>query len=203
MSTLAQIQAGHLQKPSEQVPQDHPQPFPALLTCSRASGSLRELPQPRVSSATSRAHACSNSTESWLPNPGGSSQTPDSCPRLLICPPHRPGEPPPTPRPAPSGCPVNTVISHTHLDSCESGPPHPSWPAPNASCCLPGSQGLSWVFLCGLRFDGWVLKLSASWQVCRSSWMLPSCLCPSSLWPGSSLLAPRDTGPSLFSPCLP
>lgn len=48
-------------------------------------------------------------------------------------------EPLPTPRPAPSGCPVNRVISHPHLDSCESGPPHPSRLVPKDS---PGL--LSW-----------------------------------------------------------
>lgn len=41
----------------------------------------------------------SNSTRSSLPHPGGSLQTPDSCPRLLICPPHGPWEPLPTPLP--------------------------------------------------------------------------------------------------------
>lgn len=42
-----------LQKPSRQVPQDHALTPQALLTCSRASGSLGELLQLQVSSATS------------------------------------------------------------------------------------------------------------------------------------------------------
>lgn len=103
-------------------------------------------------------------------------------------------EPLPTPRPAPSGCPVNRVISYTHLDSCESGPPHPSQLAPRAACCPPGSQGLSWVFLRGPRSDGWLLELPASWQVCPSFWMPLSCICPPSLWPDSSAPAPRCMG---------
>lgn len=193
-----------LQKPSRQVLQDHP-PTPPQ-PCSPAH-------EPWGPSASSCSYRCPlppaeltpalTAPKSWLPNPGGSSQTPDSCPRLLICPPHRPGEPLPTPRPAPSGCPVNRLISHTHLDSCASGPPHPSRPAPKASCCPPGSQGFSWVFLRRLRCDGWVLELSASRQVCSSSWGFLSCLCPSSLWPGSSALALKDTGAfPLLSRCL-
>lgn len=200
----ARILAGHCRNPQDKCRRTTPSP---PKPCSPAH-------EPRGPSASSCSYKCPlppaeltpalTAPKSWLPNPGGSSQTPDSCPRLLICPPHRPGEPLPTSRPAPSGCPVNRLISHTHLDSCASGPPHPSRPAPKASCCPPGSQGFSPVFLRRLRCDGWVLELSASRQVCSSSWGFLSCLCPSSLWPGSSALALRDTGAfPLLSRCLP
>lgn len=76
-----------------------------------------------------------------------------------------PSHPPPR-HSAPTGCPVNRVISHTHLDSCESGLPHPSRPAPNASLLAPR---IPLVFLCGLRFDGWVLRAPGSRQV----WLQP------------------------------
>lgn len=91
-----------------------------------------------------------------LLHPRGSLQTPDSCPRLLICSPHGPQEPLLTSRPAPSGCLVNRVISHAHLDSCESGPLHPSWPAPKTSLGPLIPRSLLGV-LHGLRFGGWVL----------------------------------------------
>lgn len=102
-------------------------------------------------------------------------------------------------RPAPTGCPVNRVISHTHLDSCESGPPHPSRPAPDASLLAPR---IPLVFLCGLRFDGFS-ELLAPGKSGSSPWMPLFRLCPFSLWPDPSALAPSSTGTvsSLLSQC--
>lgn len=51
MPAWAQIQVGHLQKPSGQAPQDHPIPTPPCSPAHKPWGSLGELLQPPVASA--------------------------------------------------------------------------------------------------------------------------------------------------------
>ena len=67
---------------------------------------LTSLEDPSASSCSHQWPLCPDEltpaparNRSRLPRPGGSSQTPDSCPRLLICPPHGPWEPRPPPLP--------------------------------------------------------------------------------------------------------
>lgn len=90
---------------------------------------------------------------------------------------------PSTPCPAPAGCPVNRVISHPHLDSCESGPPHPTLdgqpPRPPKALLSPTSL---------LGLPSWTnIRWLGSWSSQPPSGSVPTsgCPCPASVPPHS------------------
>lgn len=98
--------------------------------------------------------------------------------------------------PTSTGCPVNRVISHTHLDSCESGPPHPARQPPTPPSWLPG---FSWSSSVDSGLTAGFSELPASWQGWPSLWTPLSGLAPSSVWPGPSALARDAQAPSPLS----
>lgn len=151
--------------PAETLPTDTRRstltpPGPAYLLTSL--GVPRGLLQPRCPLPASRARTRSSRARLSLLRPRGSLQTPDSCPRLLICPPMGHRSPFSPLRPAYTGCPVNRVISHAHLDSCESGPPRPPGRRPPAPPSRP--LGFSRSSFVGSGVMAGLSEHPASWQ---------------------------------------